>query len=270
MDHEVEITPAQTALMQLEMSADLARSYRSPSQRARIVTEAWGRTNLYCPACSSVSVRASDVNTQVVDFVCPDCAADFQLKSQSHPFTRRIVDSAYEPMRRAVERSETPHLLILHYDRVLWRVVNLTLIPSFTLTVSCIEKRKPLGPTARRKGWVGCNILLFRIPMDARIALVHQGAPATPDSVRSQFRRLLPLKQLPSRARGWTLDVLNVIRSLDRGNFGLKDVYDHAEDLQALHPNNRHVREKIRQQLQRLRDMGLVHFQGHGQYSCGR
>lgn len=31
-------------------------------------------------------------------------------------------------------------------------------------------------------------------------------------------------------------------------------------------PENRHVREKLRQQMQRLRDLGLVLFLGNGRY----
>jgi len=33
-----------------------------------------------------------------------------------------------------------------------------------------------------------------------------------------------------------------------------------------LHPNNAHVRDKIRQQLQVLRDLGLLEFLGSGSY----
>jgi type II restriction enzyme len=33
-----------------------------------------------------------------------------------------------------------------------------------------------------------------------------------------------------------------------------------------LHPDNRHVRDKIRQQLQVLRNLGLVEFLGRGRY----
>lgn len=32
------------------------------------------------------------------------------------------------------------------------------------------------------------------------------------------------------------------------------------------YPENRHVREKLRQQMQRLRDLGLVLFVGGGRY----
>ena len=254
------------ACMQLQMPVDLARAYKSPSQRSRVITEGWGRYNLYCPSCNSVKLGTSAANTRVVDFVCPSCAAAFQLKSQAHAFSRRIVDSAYGPMRQAIEKSQTPHFLILHYSPQLWRVLNLTLIPSFALTISCLEKRKPLALTARRSGWVGCNILLFKIPLDARIALVSDGSPVNPMSVRRQFNKLRPLERVPQENRGWTLDVLNIIRSLNKRQFDLDEIYLRSDELRELHPRNFHVREKIRQQLQRLRDMGLVEFLGGGRY----
>ncbi|MGH9400932.1 MAG: Dam-replacing domain protein [Terriglobia bacterium] len=62
------------------------------------------------------------------------------------------------------------------------------------------------------------------------------------------------------------LDVLNVVRSLQKSDFRLTDVYGHSKELQLLHPGNLHVCEKIRQQLQRLRDMELVEFLGGGKY----
>jgi type II restriction enzyme len=252
--------------MLLELPVVLAAAYRSPSQRARIITEAWGRHNLYCARCDSPRLEPSKANTRVVDFACPNCAAAFQLKSQSRPFSNRITDAAYEPMRRAVEESAAPHFLALHYDPRLWRVVDLTLFPAFALTTSCLERRKPLSLTARRAGWVGCNILLFNIPEDARIAVVSNGRPESPASVRARFRRLRSLEGIEHESRGWVLDVLNVVRSLPEPRFRLAEVYDRAEDLRTLHPANLHIHEKIRQQLQRLRDMGFVEFLGGGMY----
>ena len=67
-------------------------------------------------------------------------------------------------------------------------------------------------------------------------------------------------------ARGWTLDVLNVVRSLGREDFSLADVYARSAELARLHPRNRFVRPKIRQQLQILRDLGLLEFLGRGRY----
>jgi type II restriction enzyme len=252
--------------MLLEMPVALAAAYKSPSQRVRVVTEAWGCRNLYCPGCDSPRLDPSAANTRLVDFVCPNCAAVFQLKSQSRPFSHRITDAAYGPMRRAVEEGQTPHILTLHYDPRFWSVLDLTLVPAFALTASCLEERKPLSLTARRAGWVGCNILLFKIPEDARIKVISNGKPWSPASVRWRFRRLRPLEGVEHESRGWVLDVLNVVRSLSEPRFRLADVYNHAEELRVLHPGNLHIREKIRQQLQRLRDMGFVEFLGSGRY----
>lgn len=252
--------------MHLEMSPALATRYKSPSQRARVLSEAWARENLYCVCCASPTLRAAPPNAKVIDFRCPQCEALFQLKSQSRAFSRRICDSAFEPMREAVEQSRAPSIYALHYDPDRWMVRNLIFIPNFALTMSCLERRKPLGPQARRKGWVGCNILLTNIPIDARIVLVAHGVATSALVVRQLYARLKALEGLPHESRGWRLDVLNVVRSLGKSRFSLADVYSSACTLQLLHPGNRHVREKIRQQLQRLRDMGLVEFEGRGMY----
>jgi type II restriction enzyme len=84
--------------------------------------------------------------------------------------------------------------------------------------------------------------------------------------VRERYARLRPLENIRHDARGWTLDVLNVVRGLNKNEFILQEVYAFATHLQKLHPDNRHVRDKIRQQLQVLRDLGLVEFLGGGRY----
>lgn len=61
--------------MNLRMSSSLAANYKSGCQRARVVTEAWGRENLFCPRCSSDRLDAAPPNTQAIDYLCPDCEA---------------------------------------------------------------------------------------------------------------------------------------------------------------------------------------------------
>ena len=90
--------------------------------------------------------------------------------------------------------------------------------------------------------------------------------PQTPQQVRASYNRLRPLEKLQVEKRGWTLDVLQVVQSLGKLEFTLADVYAHADALAKLHPNNAHVRPKIRQQLQVLRDLGLLEFLGSGSY----
>lgn len=140
------------------------------------------------------------------------------------------------------------------------------LIPSFLFSESAIECRKPLAPTARRAGWVGCNILLSRIPADGKIRIVEQGRATDAATVRRHFDRIRPLAELKPAARGWTLDVLAIVQGLGRARFSLADVYAEEGRLETLYPSNRNVRPKIRQQLQVLRDLGFVAFLGGGQY----
>lgn len=167
-------------------------------------------------------------------------------------------------MRRAILEDSTPNLYALHYERASWRVRNLILVPHFAFSISAIEARPPLAAHARRAGWVGCNIVLKNIPPDARISLVSNGVPAPPASVRENFSRLKPLEEISTKERGWTLDVLRVLRSLGKVEFTNDDVYAFAPQLERLHPNNRHVRDKIRQQLQVLRDRGFLVQVGRG------
>jgi type II restriction enzyme len=198
--------------------------------------------------------------------VCPICDSSYQLKAQSCALARRIVDAAYSTMVRAIREDKTPNLVALHYDLSSWRVVNVILIPHFAFSLSAVEKRKALGPTARRAGWVGCNILLDAIPSDARIPIIRDGGALPPFVARRQYARLRPLENIGPPARGWALDVLNAIRSLGKPEFTLRDAYSQEGGLSELHPDNRHVRDKIRQQLQVLRDLGLVRFRGRGTY----
>ena len=56
------------------------------------------------------------------------------------------------------------------------------------------------------------------------------------------------------------------IEALGRPDFTIDDAYGFAPALSRLYPENRHVREKVRQQLQFLRDRGWLEFVGRGRY----
>jgi hypothetical protein len=87
--------------------------------------------------------------------------------------------------------------------------------------------------------------------------------------VREKFKRVKPLENISVTQRGWTLDVLNIVRRLvesrRRGDESLKptgqpeslrlltssptneltttDVYAFERELEKLHPDNRNVRD---------------------------
>jgi len=246
--------------------AEIATAYRAAPQIARVVSEAWCAREVYCPACDSRQLTQSRTNTRAIDFSCAECEQTFQLKSMKKLNPKKIPDAGYEAMIGAIRSDTAPNLLVLQYSST-WRVENLLLIPRAFFTEHVIEKRKPLSPTARRAGWVGCNILLSEIPTDGKIAMVSSGCPVPESTVRTEFSRVRRLADLPPSLRGWTVDVLNIIRRIGRDRFSLHELYAFEEDLRGLHPNNRNVRPKIRQQLQVLRDLGLIRFFGEGSYA---
>ncbi len=160
--------------MNLQCRIESALSYKSASQIAGVLSEDWCSRELYCPACSSECLSPSRRNTPAIDFVCPTCNQPYQLKSSKAWNPIRINDAGYEAMIRSIRADRTPNLLFLHYSAE-WCVQNLLLIPRMFFTESVIEKRKALSASARRSGWVGCNILLRQIPSDGKIQMVSDG-----------------------------------------------------------------------------------------------
>lgn len=254
--------------MNLRCDLSLAAKYASPSQRARVISEAWCLDNVYCPACPSPNLRSTVANTPCVDFVCTKCSAEYQLKGAKSELGTKILDSGYQKMIERIESGSVPHLFALRYDSD-WNIRTLLVIPSFFFTTSAIEQRPPLGPNARRAGWVGCNILLGHIPPSGRIPLVLDGKTQPAAKVRADFNALRDLNEIKPEARGWTLDVLRVVEGLGKKQFTLDEVYAHEKELSGLHPNNKNVRPKIRQQLQVLRDLGRLTFCAPGRYVLG-
>lgn len=252
--------------MILNLPAQVARGYKSASQKARVITEAWTLENMYCPACTSTKLDKTTAGTEAVDFFCCRCDSEFQLKAMRTPIGRRIVDAAYKAMIRAISQDRLPHFLFLSYNNLRLIVNDLLLIPSFCLPKSAIERRKPLRSTARRAGWVGCNIVLDSVPPEGRIKVIESGRIVSRSSVRKSFHHVEPLKDMSSRMRGWTLDVLTVLRSLERPEFTTSDAYSFENVLSRNHPQNQNVRAKIRQQLQILRDLGYLQFVRRGHY----
>jgi type II restriction enzyme len=169
-------------------------------------------------------------------------------------------------MIQSILTSTVPNFVFLHYQSKGWIVRDLFLVPRHFLSPSFVEKRPPLKPTARRSGWVGCNLLLSALPQDARIHAVKNGIEISSQGVREEWRAFSFLKDSDSESRGWIADVLACVREIREPEFSLGDMYAFEERLGALHEDNRNVRPKIRQQLQVLRDRGVLEFLGRGKY----
>lgn len=251
--------------MNLDFDLTVAKNYRSNAQRARVLTEDWIANNMYCPRCGSAVLTHLKNNEKVADFSCPSCNSVFELKSKSGKLSKKMNDGAYSSMIERITSLSNPDFFFLSYDRESARVVDLMFVPKYLLVPQVIEKRKKLSDNARRKGWVGCNILLDSIPLQGRITIVHNGNVVEKEDVLSAVVKSSPLQVQDIASRGWLFDVLNCVNSLPQV-FSLSDVYQFAEGLRVRHPDNQHIEAKIRQQLQLLRNKGFLQFIGKGIY----
>lgn len=251
--------------MNLRLPDHLGANYRSASQRARILTEHWTANNAFCPSCQQRITQAA-TNSPALDFYCAVCVLGFELKSKRGPFGPMVVNGAYETLSKHVFDNVHPNLLLLAYTTDGW-VKDFSLVPKRFLVPALIEKRRPLSPTARRAGWVGCNLRIGSIPADGRIYYVRDGTAVANEAVSRQWHKTEFLDQLDVDSRSWLVSIMSCVRSLNKRVFTLEEVYQFAPKLQEQYPNNRHVRAKIRQQLQVLRDKGWLTFRGRGAYS---
>jgi len=79
-------------------------------------------------------------------------------------------------------------------------------------------------------------------------------------------RTLFLRKQQDLNAKGWLVHVMRCIERLGKSRFSLDEVYGFEVELRNAYPGNRHVRAKIRQKMQVLRDNGYLEFVGNGVY----
>jgi hypothetical protein len=76
----------------------------------------------------------------------------------------------------------------------------------------------------------------------------------------------IPNNSITSSLNGWKLEVFKCVNSIPNQFFSLKEVNEFENNLKKKYPSNTRVKDKIRQQLQFLRDLGLIEFLGNGQY----
>ena len=253
--------------MNLQFEVERASSYVSPSQKIRIISEAWVKSNVYCPSCGRDNIQQCTNNTPAIDFSCQNCEENYELKSGKSKHSKKVVGGAYSTMISRLNSDGNPNLFLLSYNSKSMSVTNLFLIPKQFFTAEIIEPRKPLSPTAQRAGWIGCSILLASIPTSGKIDLIrNQNVIPKSEVVASWQRTLFLRKEENASARRWLMDVVECVEQLNSKCFTISDVYRFQDRLAKLHPNNNYVKEKIRQQLQVLRDNGYLKFVSRGRY----
>lgn len=253
--------------MQLIFNTKLADTYTSASQKVRVLTEDWVDSSVYCPNCGHFEIENYPNNKPVADFYCTNCKEDYELKSKKDSIGTKIVDGAYRTMIERLQSNNNPNFFFLNYNLSNYSIKNFLVIPKHFFVPEIIEKRKPLASTARRADWVGCNILLQSIPQTGKIFYVRDGLVKAKERVLAEWKKTLFLRdEKEISAKGWLLDVMRCVEKLGKADFTLDDVYAFESELARLHPENKHIKDKMRQQLQVLRDKGYLDFVSRGQY----
>ncbi|MBE6307419.1 MAG: restriction endonuclease [Bacteroidales bacterium] len=252
--------------MDLRFNISLSSGYKSAAQIARVLTEDWLARNMYCPICGEKSIKKAEQNAPVKDYVCEHCKSQYELKSKmenTDNYTTKVNDGVYRTMIDRITSLDNPSFLFMHYDN--YEVNNLIIVPKCFFVPEVIEKRTPLAVNARRAGWEGCNILLNKIPHFAKIPIIKNKVILDPKNVCNEYNRIYSLQINNIENRGWLIDVLRCVERLD-STFTLKQIYAFVEELKIKHPMNNNIEAKIRQQLQFLRDKGIVSFSSRGNY----
>ena len=251
--------------MQLKLDYSLCEEYKSNTQKMRVATEKWVEQNMFCPICGRPYLHHYTANKPVAYFCCEECENDFELKSKNQDSLGKIInDGAYDTMMARLNDLHNPNFLFMtHIDEY---INNFILIPNHFFTPEIIIKRKPLSDNARRAGWVGCNINIADIPQSGKIFIVKDGKEIDRNKVIDDYARIKELKNNSLASRGWMLDVLSCVERAKEDVFSLKEMYEFCDELQEKHRGNAHVKDKIRQQLQFLRDKGLIEFLERGVY----
>ncbi len=253
--------------MKLTFDQQLAKNYKSASQKMRVLTEQWVDNSIFCPNCGHLDIDKYPNNQPVADFYCLKCQEEYELKSKQSAIGTKVLDGAYRTMLERLTSSNNPNFFLLNYDLSNLSVANFFVIPKHFFVPEIIEKRKPLAPTARRAGWVGCNILLSSIPQTGKIFFVRNRQVEPKEKVLAEWKKTLFLREEKEiKAKGWLLDVMMCVDKLGCKDFSLDEIYAFENELSKKHPDNLHIKDKIRQQLQVLRDKGYLDFVSRGYY----
>ena len=252
--------------MKITFNTQIAQAYKRNSQKIRVLSETWVDDEIFCPNCGC-NIDSHKNNKPVADFYCPNCSEDYELKSEKDSTSKKIVDGAYKTMIERLQSANNPNFFFLNYDVKNYEVLNFAVIPKHFFVPEIIEKRKPLSQNAKRAGWIGCNILLQGIPQSGKIFYIKNKKIESKEKVLENWNKTLFLrKSKKTELKGWILDIMKCIDKLEKNEFTLDEMYSFEKLLSQKYTDNKHIKDKIRQQLQFLRDKDYLKFIGKGKY----
>jgi type II restriction enzyme len=103
------------------------------------------------------------------------------------------------------------------------------------------------------------------MPQVARIVIIKDSKIAARNEVLRLWSASQKVLTLSARKRGWLADIVRCVERVDP-IFSIGDIYHFKTELGRAHIDNHNIEAKIRQQLQVLRDLGMVEFIRPGIY----
>ena len=110
-----------------------------------------------------------------------------------------------------------------------------------------------------------CSINLVPLPESGKIFLIDNSRIIEPEIVLKKWQSNLFLRNQNTERKGWLLAIMKCIDQLPE-EFTLSQMYEFENKLSIQFPQNNHIKDKIRQQLQILRDQNMIEFIGRGLY----
>lgn len=252
--------------MNLKCNTDVAAHLKSRSQMARVISEDWLAREGYCLNCTSNRLEPTRAGTVACDYLCPGCRQPYELKAAAKMHSGIVPDGGYESMLRRIRNADAPSLMLLNYTQDWWVRGLVAIHPVFLTPAVVLRRAKPHIRPKSNAPYQMCDLNLRLIPADGKIVLVADGKEVAKSRSRELFRQSCRFAEVPMADRGWAALVLAVVRRLGKAEFTYTDLYRFEEELHAAYPQNNHIRPKIRQQMQRLRDLGYVEFVAPGEF----
>jgi phosphatidylserine/phosphatidylglycerophosphate/cardiolipin synthase-like enzyme len=129
---------------------------------------------------------------------------------------------------------------------------------------------KGFGATEQPQRWTLSELESLKEPVRVLRESLPPSVPTLTTGMEDHPKLVLSRRhwmQLNTGLPGWMRLTLEGVAGQLRDEFDIHDVYHICLPLVARrYPSNKFPREKLRQQLQRLRDLGMIEFLGEGRY----
>lgn len=250
--------------MLLNLNSTLANNYNSNSQKIRVLTESWVLNNIFCPSCGE-KISEYENNRPVADFYCNSCKEDYELKSKNaKSLGNSIADGQYNIMIDKITNNTNPHFFFLNYEKSNYEIINFVAVPKYLFMPDMIIPRNK--GLKNRPNYIMCNINISTIPESGKIFFIREKKIEEKNKIIDNWNKTKFLNNTNLNQKGWLIDIMFCIEKMKKQDFTLKELYNFVPYLKTKYPNNNFIEDKIRQQLQILRDKNYLSFEARGKY----